>query len=131
MQTAPWIWPAYYFISGYYVLSGLVDVSRGVILMTKHKDNVLGEQLGFFGYIGIVVGVITVVVGIGLLTKIEFIRAIVNFFCWISIISAAFGLLGSVLAGGFFTAWGILGIAMNVFSIASSALMIYLIGETD
>jgi hypothetical protein len=131
MQTAPWIWPAYYIISGYYVVGGLTDVIRGVILMTKHTDNVIGEQLGFFGYIGIIVGAIQIIIGLGLLLRIEFIRAVVNFFCWISILSGAFGLLGSVLAGGFFTGWGIMGIALNVFNIVSSALMIYLIGETD
>lgn len=131
MQAAAWIWPAYYIISVYYVISGLMDVLGGVVMMTQHKNNVLGEQLGFFGYIAMIIGAITIVIGLGLLLRVEIVRGIVNVFCWIAILSGAFGLLGSVMSGGFFTAWGIVGIVKNVFSIATSGLMIYLIGETD
>jgi hypothetical protein len=128
---AKWIWPAYYIISVYYVLGGVAHVGRGFIFMTRSTDNAIGQQLGFFGYIGIIVGAIQILIGLGLLFKVEFIRAIVNFFCWISILSSSFALLGSVLAGGFFTSWGISGIVLNVTNIVTSALMIYLIGETD
>ncbi|MEZ0325814.1 MAG: hypothetical protein ACAH95_07895 [Fimbriimonas sp.] len=128
---AKWVWPAYYLISGYYVVAGLADIARGVIMMTRHTDNAIGEQFGFFGYIGVIVGAIGMLIGIGLLAKVEFIRGIVNFFCWINILSGAFGLLSSVLAGGFFTGWGITGIVQNLLNIITSVLMIYLIGETD
>ena len=120
-----WVNPAYYIVAGYFVASGLL----AILLTVTNKKTM--EDGGMFTYISIGMYGVSVVLGLGLLAKIEFIRGIVNFVCGISLIFGIIGLLGSfggILIFGF---WGIIGLLRNVLDICMNGFMMYLIGETD
>jgi hypothetical protein len=89
------------------------------------------QEGGMFTYISIAFYGISVVLGIGLLAKIEIIRGIVNFVCGISLVFGILGLIGSfgsvLVLGGL----GVIMLIRNVLDICMNAFMIYLIGETD
>jgi len=131
VQTAPWIWPTYYIIAGYWVLSGLKDVISAALLMSKSADNVAGERISSLAWIGVVIGLITLLTGIGLIAKVEFIRGFVNIICWLQIAGNLCGTVGIILAGSLMGPAVLIGLIFSVFNIATAALMIYLIGETD
>lgn len=137
---AKWIWPTYYAISGYYILDGLRMILIAVLRITSiHKAAatgssavvMAGDTLTSFQYVDIVVGAITIFIGIGLILRLEFVRGIVNFFCFINIVLGVLRLGSTILIGSLLGPIVLLLLFLNVLSIASSALMIYLIGETD
>jgi hypothetical protein len=118
-----WVYPAYYAVSGWFLVSGLIDIIQ---VLTNPKI-----EEGFLKIILIVVPAVRCLLGLGLIAKIEFVRGIVNFVCGISLIFSIIGLLSSfasILALG---GMGVLVVVMNVVNICTYALMIYLIGETD
>ncbi|MBI1333882.1 MAG: hypothetical protein JST12_12540 [Armatimonadetes bacterium] len=120
-----WVVPAYYIVASYFVLSGALAA-----LLTFMNKKEMSDP-GMFTYIGFVFDAISVIMGLGLLAKIEIIRGIVNFVCGISLVFGIIDLLGSfggILAFGML---GVLGLIQNVISICMNAFMIYLIGETD
>ena len=117
-----WVPLAYNLVSAYIGLSGLVQLVTGGVHIAR--DN-------WVGYIEVVMGTIGLVLGVGLLLKIEFIRGVVNFVCGISILFGIFGLLAGfpfMMALGFV---GLLWLLQSVFNLATNAAMIYLVGETD
>lgn len=126
-----WIWPAYYIVSGYFVLTGLVEVIRAVLLMNAKSSSAVGESVGALSMVGIIVGGLSIIFGIGLLAKVEFIRAIVNFFCYLQILGGLCGIGTSLLGGLVLGPAALIGVVQSVLNIATAALMIYLIGETD
>ncbi len=131
MQTAAWIWPTYYIISGYFVLSGIWTIVQTVIAANTHKSGVEVTGMGPIQVIIIIIGAITSLIGLGLLFKVELARGIVNVLCWIRI---AVGVLSLPAAIGLAVVFGPLGIVMlisSIIDVLSSGLMIYLIGETD
>lgn len=126
-----WVWPAYYIVSGYFVVSGLVEVVRALVMMNAKTNNAEGAMVAQYSVIGLVVGVITVIIGAGLLAKVEFIRGIVNFFCYLKILGGLCGIGGSLFAGLFVGPAALFALLMSVFDIATAVLMIFLIAETD
>jgi hypothetical protein len=128
---APWVWPAYYLSAGWFILNGIITIASSIILMAKIDNSLFGAVLGPITYVMLVVGIAQVVIGLGLILKIEFIRGVANIWCWLQILAGARGLLGSLVFGGFFTSWGIVGIVRSVFDIGTAGLIIYLLGETD
>jgi hypothetical protein len=131
MAQPTWIWPAYYIISGYFVVSGLFYLVRGLLMMNAGRANVVGDRVNESGMIGLVVGVITVLIGAGLLARVEFVRGIVNVFCYLRILGGLCGIAGSLLAGLFAGPAMLIGLIVSVLDIATAAFMIYLLGETD
>ena len=119
-----WVVPAYYIVASYFVLSGLL----AILLTVTNKKSMDGSPMAF---IPIAFYAVSVLLGIGLLAKIEVIRGIVNFVCGISLIFGILGLIGSfgsvLVLGGL----GVLMLIRNVLDICMNAFMIYLIGETD
>ena len=128
---AKWIWPAYYAVSAYFVLSGLLSVLNGVMMLHVKKDSGAGDIMQTVAIGTMIIGSIVALIGIGLIAKVEIVRGIVNVLCWIRIVGSSFSLLSSLLAGGFIGPIALLWAFLNVVDIATSALMIYLIGETD
>ncbi len=131
MQTAAWIWPAYYTISGYFVLSGIWTIVQILISLSAKKSGVEVTGMGPIQVVMMIIGVLTSAIGLGLLFKVEIVRGIVNIFCWIRIAS---GILAIPTTIGMTVVFGPLGIVMLVaaiLDIVSSGLMIFLIGETD
>ncbi|MER3495624.1 MAG: hypothetical protein C4320_01645 [Armatimonadota bacterium] len=116
-----WAGPVYFAVCLYFLLSGLVHA--GLALAGKHH--------GFDALFVFVGPVINMVLGIGLLARIEIIRGITNFICAINIL---FSLLG-LLTGAMITmALGWIGLVLlffNVLEIALNGFRIYLIGEND
>lgn len=120
-----WVVPAYYIVAGYFLVSGLL----AILLTVMNKKGM--EEAGMFAYVAIAMYSISVIMGLGLLAKIEIIRGIVNFVCGISLIFGIIGLIGSfgsvLLLGGM----GVLMLIRNILDICMNGFMIYLIGETD
>ena len=80
-----WVWPAYYGIAGWWIVSGLYDVISA--LTSRHPGSL-------FSTISIVFAVITLLVGVGLIARVELARGIVNVLCFLQILDGAFGMLG-------------------------------------
>jgi hypothetical protein len=112
---------AYYAIAIYWIISGTWTILSGSGILT-HKDPTI---------ISIIVGAVNVLVGFGLVFKVEVMRSIVNFFCFLNIAVGLLGLWEAVLLMPFFHLLGIVLILTQMLQIATSGLMIYLIGETD
>jgi hypothetical protein len=118
-----WVKPAYTALCFYFIVSAVVGM---VQVFSSFKGD-----LEPFKIMGIAIHAIGLVVGIGLLAKIEFIRNLVTFTSGIKIIFGLIGLPGAVLTAPTFGLMGIVYVILAVLDIATNALMIYLIGETD
>jgi hypothetical protein len=139
--SAPkWVWGAYYGLSVYWILDGAFDAGKGILQIsqanaaaTAAKDDVtrMMAQPSFVSYFMILIGTLSALFGIGLLLRNETVRGIVNFFAGLRIIFGLFGLLGSLIGTLFAGPWGLFFMLLNIITIASAAMMIYLIGETD
>jgi hypothetical protein len=118
-----WVKPAYYAVSTYFVVSALVGI---LLVLTRMKGPIEGIEI-----IAIAAHSIGLIIGIGLLAKIEMIRGIVNFVCSFRIL---LGLLAipSLLMEGMFTGFaGVIATILAVLDLITNGMMIYLIGETD
>ena len=119
-----WVYPAYYILAGYYVLAAIVQII--IILMGKKSD--LSDP---FTIVMIAIHGFSLVVGLGLLAKIEIVRGVVNYLSFGKILGALRGILGSLAIMMLSTGFGILLLILNLFDLCAAVLMIYLIGETD
>ncbi len=117
-----WVPLAYNLVAGYIAVSGLVQLVTGGVHVAKGN---------WVGYIELVMGGIALVLGVGLLLRIEFIRGVVNFVCGINLLLGVFGLLAMIPLVMLFGWIGLLLAFMKVFDLACNAGMIYLVGETD
>jgi hypothetical protein len=122
--TPQWVMGAYYAISVYYIVEALYEIGIGCVALN-------GKGGSFAGGFSIAMGVLTLIIGLGLLFKIEIVRGIVNFFCGLQILFGLFGLAGAVMGTMLFGALGFLNVVMQMLQIATAGFMIYLIGETD
>src|SRR5262245_17294319 len=74
-DALPWAFPAYYAVSGYWILSGGLGVLQGI-----------GAVGGGSNLVALVFGGLTAVMGLGLVFRIEFIRGIVNVVSFLKIL---------------------------------------------
>lgn len=130
-QPAAWIWPTYYIISAYWIISGLKTLISAILLSMTAKENIFGESVKSLDVVGMVVGALTIATGIGLAAKIEFVRGIVNVLCFLQILGNICGLASLIMIGSIFGPWVLIGVVFQVLNILTAALMIYIIGETD
>jgi ribosomal protein L40E len=129
-ETPKWIWTWYYIMSGYLIFSG----AYGIFMAIRGTQQVFdGEAVGFsmFTYIAIAFAALNIVLGLGLMLKVELARGIVNFVLGINIIFGILGLIGSLGSIMLFGAFGLIGVIVQIIQIAANAFMIFLIGETD
>ncbi len=126
-----WVWPAYYICAAYFILSGLYAVVEALLIMRKTTDNAAGSIAASMAWVGVIMGAVRTLIGAGLVARVDFIRGVVNIFCWLQILSSGLGVIGSLLAGLFVGPAALLYLLLNVFNICTAALMIFLIGETD
>lgn len=131
-ETPVWINVCYYAISGWFILSALISAATSVIAINSasNRNSILGEP-NAFDYIGLVFCAIQILIGLGLILKIEFVRGIVNFFCAIQILLSILGGLAAFPMMVVSPLIGILYLLLQIFNIATAGFMIYLIGETD
>jgi len=130
-QTAPWIWPAYYACAGWYIFTGLVELISAVVAMNSTNDSAFGKSLSGFFAIGLIIGAINVIVGFGLILKVEFIRGITKIFCFLQLGGALMSIGGIVMASGVMGPAAYLYLGQHIVDLVSAGLMIYLLGETD
>lgn len=125
-EPPKWVLIAYYGIAIYWLIGGGKDLYRGLGFMSDPNN-----PLGFLGMFSVIVGGVTCIIAIGLLLKLEWVRAIVNFFNFLKIAFGLMSLWGLVTASLAVGPIALLWIGMTVLDIATAVLMIYLIGETD
>lgn len=135
-----WIWPVYYALCAYWIVSGLghaadthhVAVTPVKLEMFGVKETMAAPGLTSFGAIlGFSIALFRIVVGIGLAARLEFARGIANFLAGLSILFGVLGLAGSLLGTLFAGPWGLVRALLNTVDIVSGAMTIYLIGETE
>jgi len=130
-QPAKWIWPTYYAISIYWIISGAKTLISAIVTSMYAQQNVFGESVKSLDVVGMIVGTLTILTGIGLIAKVEFVRGVVNVLCFLQILGNLCGLASLIMIGSILGPWVLVGIIFQVLNIATAALMIYVIGETD
>lgn len=118
-----WVLPTYYAIAAYFAIGGLLTL---VFYFLGERDT-----SSVFDIVRPVSGGVNLLLGLGLLFRIELIRGVVNFVCGLNIIFGLLGLVGILLGMVFSGFYGFLMMLYQVFNIALNALMIFLIGETE
>lgn len=109
-----WAIVAYHLIAAYWVLKGIWSVVEFFLLKPEGAE-----------FVALPFAFIPIIIGGGLLLRIEAIRGLVNVMAGIQLIT---GGLGAVVA---FFAGQPLALVLSLLQIATAALMIYVIGETD
>jgi hypothetical protein len=116
-----WVWPAYYAIGGWWVVTGAISVLRSVLP---------GGGAGSSGFL-VIVGLVNIVFGVGLIARVEIIRGIANVLCFVNILFGLLGVVTGFLMTGILGGIGALMMIQSVIDIALAGLLIFLIGETD
>ncbi len=119
-----WVYPAYYAVCGYYILSSLI----GILLVVLNKKNDMSDM---FNIIAVAIYGLGIIVGIGLLAKIEIIRGLVNYLSFFKILGDLRGIFVSFGIMMLSTGLGLALLIFNVLDLCAAVFMIYLIGETD
>ncbi len=86
---------------------------------------------GFAFILGTVIGGFTLLVGIGLLARVEIARGIANFLAGLNLLFGLLGLAGSLIGSVVAGPLGLLLSLKGVLDIATRAFMIFLIGESE
>lgn len=111
---------AYYVIAIVWAAMGLLGVVR----------NVITDDAGLLALPFVIINLIQVVLGIGLLLRIEFIRVVVNFIAGVNLLlTAAFLII--FMPVRLVIPWGWVSVIYDLFTIAVCGLVIFLIAETD
>lgn len=135
-QTEPWIMTLYYVLAGYWIFGGvmlLVTAFQALAVLQSRPPDAFGSgMLTMVDYVMIAVGVFQATLGVGLILKWEWARAIVNIFCWIRILLSGLSLIGLLMGGFLFGGiWVIVRFLFTVFDIVAAGTQIWLIAETD
>ena len=128
-QNMTLVWSLYYFFACLWIVDGARVMLPSLGLATKSLAT--GSPFASWGILGAVIGLINVLMGIGLLLKLELARKVANFLCGINLIFALFGLLGAFLMSGAMGVAGLLGVLLSIFTIALYGAQIWVIGETE
>ena len=120
----------YYVLAGYWIVNGLWGI--GSTLYTTMGPHPATHGLGFFGGLDIVIGAISIAIGIGLMAKWELARGAANIFSWLIIADVALSFLSLVGIGMIFGALiMVLVIVFNVIRVVAAGTQIWLISETE
>lgn len=114
-STVPWAVAVYHWIAVYWIAIGVWGALSATIFAESDGPDIAG----------IASSLLSAVVGIGLLAKLEFIRGIVNIVCALQILGGLLGVLTAFLAGA------PLALFLALAQVATAVLMIFVIGETD
>jgi hypothetical protein len=128
----PWVWTLYYVVACWWLVDALKELITSFSALAGIQAHPSLAAFAFIVYIGIAVGLFEAALGIGLLVKWEWARAVVNFFCWVRILFGVMGLYSSIMMAGFSgPANTALNILFCVLNIVMAGLQIWLISETD
>ncbi len=136
--SATWIWPVYYALCAYWVISGLGHAAEAyhtavtpVTIKMFGASETITPGFGFGQILGLVFAAFQLFVGVGLAARVEIARGIANFLAALGILFGLAGLAGSFMGALVFGPWAIFGIVRNTLDIVVGAMTIYLIGETE
>ena len=114
-----WGWKAYYGVAGWWMLNGVYQIWRG------------GNEAGLSSTLDLGIGALTCVVAIGLVFRVEFVRAFVNFVAFMQILSGVLGILFMFLMGASASLGALFGLLFMFVQIGAAVLMVFVIGETE
>ncbi len=121
-KKTSWIWPAYYVLSIYWIISGIEGILRS---LNEAPFGPGAEPLA------LVMGAFSALVGLGLLVRLEFLRGVGNLVCFLQILGGVLGLWTGVLSIAVLGPMGLIVTIMAILDVLTGGFMIYLIGETD
>lgn len=109
-----WVW----------TLGGAASIAFGLLtpLFVKSASTSIIELL---------IGLVTIILGIGLLMRSESARKIVNVLAFLNLMFGIFGFIFALVLVGFGGIFKLAGVVLALVKIASSIAMIWLISETD
>lgn len=120
-----------------YIIASIWWIGQGLRILLAGAQLVRPEVAGgggflaSFGVLAIIIGGFLTLVGIGMVARVELARGAANIICWIQIAFAALGIFNSLMAIALLGPLGLLWMFLEVFDMASSIFLVYLIGETD
>ncbi len=118
----------YVVMSSAWLVLGIISITLVVFVSpSAHKQS--GPEV--FGFISGAIAAFQVLLGIGLVARVDLVRGIVNVICWISIVIGLLGLLGDFTVMLFFGPVGFLLVLFDIIRVAINASMVWLVGETD
>ncbi len=122
------VWTLYYIFSVLWIFDGV-----RVVLATLGIAKQLGAGSAFasWGILGAIFGGINVLIGLGLILKVEFIRGVANFLCGINLIFAILGVVQTIIISPVLGPVGIIAIIGSILVCALYGAQIWVIGETD
>lgn len=121
------LWSIYYALCIFWLIGGAWDIYEGI---PRPKGGEAG-MLGFGDMLSLAFGTFSVLVGLGLLLKIEIIRGIVNVISALNLLFGLIGLVTGIFALFTMAGLGYLLVAMNLLQVIVSGATIWIIGETQ
>lgn len=138
IAPAGWIWPAYYALALYWIVSGLggaYDTYHTAVTPVTFKflgvSSTEAPGFGFWSIIGFAIAAFTLFVGIGLAARLELARGIANFLAAVKILFGVLGLASALLGTLLLGPLGIILAILKTLDIVAGVATIYLIGETE
>lgn len=133
-----WVRTAYYVFAVWWVVDGALNLLAGLAGMldlssvwTSANPLVYQHHSVLTPYLDLLFGVLTVIGGLGLLLESDLIRACVTWIAGLRIFWGLVDLLFFLTAGAFLGLFGVLAVILRLLGIFASAMVIYVIGETD
>lgn len=129
---APYIWVLYYLFAALWIVDGtrVLLAALGALPQVAAAGS-LGQAFSGMLAIMAIIGGALILLGIGLIFKVELARGIVNVMCWISILGGMFNLVIAIFASPMSGVMGIVNVFLAMFTIAWTGAQIWVIGETD
>lgn len=122
------IWGLYYAISAMWLINGATT-----IIDALRPKKFLGETVppGAWEYAMAAIGGVTIIIGIGLLCKLEIVRGVVNVLSGLNLLFGILGLIGSLMSIMVVGAFGLLFVFADLLRIIVAGATIWIIGETQ
>ncbi len=121
-----WVWALYYIVCVYWIADGTFAILNSTQVFTFQ-----GQKFESTDYFGIFFGAVRILIGLGLVLRLEFIRAYVNFVCFLNILGGLLGGWAGIMLMAVNGLFGAILVITNGLQVIMSGLMIWLIGETD
>ncbi|MBS1724987.1 MAG: hypothetical protein JSS66_18765 [Armatimonadetes bacterium] len=112
------LWTIYYVLCAFWIVNGGANL---ILALTSKQPN----------YISLAFGVFQLLVGLGLVLKLEIVRGIVNVLSFLSILQGLLGLIGSLMSILAFGALGLIFVLVNIITIVIAGATVWIIGETQ
>lgn len=125
-----YIWTAYYLLAAFWLVGAIWSI-LDVLVVTPAQMGAKYEGHNAFTYAIAGFAGIRAIVALGLIFKVELVRAVVNFFAFLGLAGAFLRLIGSLLSIALFGPIGLLFVVLAIIDMAINAGIMWVIGETD